>query len=340
MVRSGVHRAGEVGVVARADAVLGAPLPPGRGRDDVRQRAHGQADVRGVAGEQVAAAGAVAGEQAAAVGVPPLDLRGVDRVGDAGDVVAVLLVPAEPEDVVVGAVQDAADGGAGLRAPVGVPGGQRVAARAQPGGQVRHRAVADGAAGGVVGERVDLQEEHAGRPLVGAVRSRAALRRARRKNSSSLSTASRLLTSPDTAAIVTPTTTADAEVGDVHARGRRRRAPAPRRPSSRKLPRPRVKNATGSATRMTSGQASALSRPSSRARTGACHHEGSVEARRASRLSTTSAPVTAAQVTTTRATVRPVRRSRPRSGAVAHDVSQCSGSDRRRPAAGAGCRPG
>ena len=45
----------------------------------------------------------------------------------------------------------------------------RVAARAQPGGEVGHRAVADGAAGGVVGQRVDLQEEHAGRPLVGVV---------------------------------------------------------------------------------------------------------------------------------------------------------------------------
>ena len=91
-----------------------------------------------------------------------------------------------------------------------------MAARAQPGGEVRHRPVADGAAGGVVGQRVDLQEQHAGRPLVGAVGRAPAFRRARRKNSSSLSTASRLLTSPDTAAIVTPTTTADAEVGDVH----------------------------------------------------------------------------------------------------------------------------
>src|SRR3712207_7963869 len=52
-----VHRAGEVGVVARADAVAGAPGPPRAGRDDVRQRAHGEADVGGVAGEQVAAAG-------------------------------------------------------------------------------------------------------------------------------------------------------------------------------------------------------------------------------------------------------------------------------------------
>ena len=157
-----VHRVGEVGVVAGADAVATASAP-GPGRDDVGERAHGEADVPRIAGEQVAPARAAAGEQAAAVGVPALDLDGVGGVGDPGDVVAVLLVPAEPEDVVVGALQDRADAGAGLRAPVGVPGGQHVAARPQPGGQGGHRPVADGAAGGLVGQPVDLQEQHPGR---------------------------------------------------------------------------------------------------------------------------------------------------------------------------------
>src|SRR3712207_8543980 len=59
-------------------------------------------------------------EQAPPVGVPALDLGGVVRGRDAHDPVALLVVEAEAEQVVVGAVQDAADGRAGLRAPVGV----------------------------------------------------------------------------------------------------------------------------------------------------------------------------------------------------------------------------
>ena len=157
-----VDRVGEVGVVAGAHPVPAGPVPARTAAGHEGQRAHGQADVLGVAGEQVAAAGAVDGEQAAAVGVPALDLGGVLGVRDGDHVVAVLLVPAEPEDVVVGAVQDAADAGAGLRAPVGVPVGQLVAALAQPGGERRHVAVAHGAPRGVVAQPVDLQEEHPG----------------------------------------------------------------------------------------------------------------------------------------------------------------------------------
>ncbi len=162
----GVHGVGEVGVVARAHPVAPA-ADPGAAGHDVRQRAHRQADVGGVAGEQVAAAGAVGSEQPAPVGVPALQGGGIVGRGHPDDLVALLVVPAEADDVVVGAVQDAEDRGAGLRAPVGVPRRQHVAARAQPAGEGRHGPVPDGAARGAVPEPVDLQEEDAGRPRPG-----------------------------------------------------------------------------------------------------------------------------------------------------------------------------
>ena len=70
--------------------------------------------MRRVAGEEVAPRGAVDREQAAPVGVAALDLGRVLGVRAGHDVVAVLLVPAEAEDVVVAAVQDAAHARPGL----------------------------------------------------------------------------------------------------------------------------------------------------------------------------------------------------------------------------------
>src|SRR4051794_28281855 len=227
----------------------------------------------GVAGEQVAAAGAVTGQQSPAVGDAPLDLGRVDGVGDLHDAVAVLVVPAETGDVVVGAVQDAADRGAGLRAPVGVPGRHGVAARPQPGGERGHPPVPDGPPRGLVRQRVDLQEQHtrgqgpvAGRPLHPAAGAA--------EEHPSSSTASRLLTTPATAAIVTATSTATRRSATTTP-GTAKDSASTAAPSSRKLLSPRVKKASGSATRMTSGHTPAVSTPSSSAMTGACHHDDS-----------------------------------------------------------------
>ncbi len=160
-----VGRVGEVGDVAGGEAVPGPAAAPLRAGQQ-RQRAHGQADVRGVPGEQVAVPGAVHGEQPAPVGVGALQVGGVLRVAADHHVVAVLLVEAVAEDAGVVAVQDAADAGAGLRAPVGVPVGEPVAAGGQPGGEGGHVAVPHRAPGDVVAQAVDLQEQHPGRPVV------------------------------------------------------------------------------------------------------------------------------------------------------------------------------
>ena len=73
---------------------------------------------------------------------------------------------------------------------------------------------------------------------------------------------------------------------------------------------PKVKNATGSATRSTSGQMPAVSRPSRSAATGGCHQAGISNAL-SQASSATSAPVDTAQTSRTRATVRPVCSTRP-----------------------------
>ena len=117
--------------------------------------------MRRVAGEDVGAAGAVGVQQAAPVGVPPLQLFGVARVVGDDRRAAVLLPPAEGRHVVVGAVQQARLAGAGLRGPVGLPAAQPVGAAAQPGGEVRRVAGGQRPVQDVVGEPVDLQEEHA-----------------------------------------------------------------------------------------------------------------------------------------------------------------------------------
>ena len=161
----GVVGVGEVGVVACAEAAC-PQAAPALAREQ-RHRAHREAHVRRVAGEQVAPRRAVDREEAAPVGVAALDLGRVLGVRAGHDVVAVLLVPAEAEDVVVAAVQDAAHARAGLGAPVAVPLGERVAALAEPTGERRHVAVADRAPHRVEAQAVDLQEQHARRPVVG-----------------------------------------------------------------------------------------------------------------------------------------------------------------------------
>src|SRR4029079_7964514 len=95
--------------------------------------------------------------RAAPVALSPLDIAGVLGVRARHHVVAVLLVPAEAEDVVVAAVQDAAHARAGLRAPVAVPLGERVAALDEPTSERGHVAVADRAPHRVEAQPVDLQ---------------------------------------------------------------------------------------------------------------------------------------------------------------------------------------
>ena len=147
------HRVGpgEVGGVVPADR----PPPSQRG-------AHRQHRVRRVAGEDVGAAGAVGVQETAPVGVAPLDLFGVaGMVGDDRRA-ALLLPPAEGGHVLVGAVQEARLAGPGLRGPVGFPAAQTVDAAAHPGGESRRAAVLQRPQQDVVGEAVDLEEEHAG----------------------------------------------------------------------------------------------------------------------------------------------------------------------------------
>ena len=75
---------------------------------------------------------------------------------------AVLLPPAERRHVVVVAVQQPGLAGAGLRGPVGLPALQPVAVVVHPARERRRVAVAQRAPQHVVGEAVDLQEQHAG----------------------------------------------------------------------------------------------------------------------------------------------------------------------------------
>ena len=116
-------RVREVGVVVLAETA---------GPAAVEHRAHRQQRVRGVAGEDVRAAGAVGVQQAAAVRVAALDLGGVLRMVGDDRPAALLLPPAERRHVLVRAVQQPRLAGAGLRGPVGLPGKQPVRSAANP----------------------------------------------------------------------------------------------------------------------------------------------------------------------------------------------------------------
>jgi hypothetical protein len=124
--------------------------------------AHGQHRVRCVARQDVRAAGAVLVQQPAAVGMPAFELLRVARVVGHDRAAAILLPPAEGRHVVVVAVQQARLARAGLRGPVRLPALQPVSLLAQPARHDRRVAVAQRAAQHLVGEAVDLQEDHSG----------------------------------------------------------------------------------------------------------------------------------------------------------------------------------
>ena len=125
-----VEAVGEERAVARIRLLLGAH--PADGED------HGV----GLAGEQVAAAGAVVDEQPVAGRVAALDLRAVRRRRARHHLSGLLLDPAEGGDVLVRAEQDAGLARAGLRAQIGLPFGQPVRAAAEPAGHLGDVAVA------------------------------------------------------------------------------------------------------------------------------------------------------------------------------------------------------
>ena len=177
-----------------------------------------------------------------------------------------LLVPAEPDDAVVAPVQDPGLAGAGLRAPVGVPAGQRVRAVGRASGPAsassRHGPRVAGSAGPA---RRPAGTGHPGTAVPWSATRRRARRPARRKKISSSSIASSALTNDDR------------HRRPEHDRRRRQHAVQPdaghhreqrrhgARRAGREPPTPNVYTAIGSATRITSGHTTAASRPSSKA---------------------------------------------------------------------------
>ena len=177
----------------------------------------------------------------------------------------------------------------------------------RPGGEVRDRSVADGPARGVVG----LVRRSAGTARRGAARRRlpvgTALRRARRKNSSSLSTASRLLTRPDTVAMATARSTPTPRSSTYTREWRRQ---AEHHGANSRAAQPEGEQRERSASRYqrpgpprSAGRAAGHDRGlPPRGQIEACSHLPRAA----------SVAVTAAQVSDDAVTVRPVRRIRPR----------------------------
>ena len=236
IVRSALHRVGEVGVVARAHAVAGAPFAAAAGR---ARRAASELMVRLTCGASPVNRLPRLAPSPASSPRPSECRRSISAASSGCETRTIRsrsfsyqrnprmswLVPCRMPLTL----------GAGLRAPVGVPGGQRVAARPQPGGQRRHRPVADGAAGGVVGQRVDLQEQHAGRPVrpaVGAARPAAGAAEEQLVLVDGEQAADQARDRRDDDG----DEHRDAEVGDVRPRGSRTRSPAPRRPAAGSCP--------------------------------------------------------------------------------------------------------
>ena len=141
----------EIGRVVAADR----PAPAQRG-------AHRQHRVRGVAGEDVGATGAVRVQEAAAVGAPPLELFGIARVVGDDRRASLLLPPAEGRHVLVRAMKQPGLAGAGLRGPVGLPALQAVRSGSHPRRQVRSAVLGERALEHVVREAVDLEKRHTG----------------------------------------------------------------------------------------------------------------------------------------------------------------------------------
>ena len=149
-LRDGVG-AREVGRVVAADR----PAP-------VQRRAHRQHRVRGVAGEDVGATGAVRVQEAATIGVPPLELLGIARVVGDDRRASILLPPAEGRHVLVRAMKQSGLAGAGLGGPVGLPALQGVRSGLYPRRQVRSAVLGERPLEHVVREPVDLEKRHTG----------------------------------------------------------------------------------------------------------------------------------------------------------------------------------
>ena len=124
--------------------------------------AHGQDHLVGIAGEQIAAAGAAIGQQPGARRTAALDLGTIGRSGAGHQLPRLLLHPAERRDVLVGPEQDARLAGARLGREVRLPLDEAVAVLGDPTGQVRGVAVAHGAAQHREREAVDLEEDDPG----------------------------------------------------------------------------------------------------------------------------------------------------------------------------------
>ena len=151
---SDVVRVREVGEVVLPDAPRAVPA---------QHRAHRQQAVRGIAGDDVGAAGPVGEQQSPAVGVATLELRSVTwMVGD-DRLSAVLLPPAKGRHVVVVAMQQPGLARTCLGGPVRLPTREPVGAGLHPACHSRGISIADRAKQHVVGQAVDLEEQQARR---------------------------------------------------------------------------------------------------------------------------------------------------------------------------------
>ena len=128
---------------------------------DAGDFAGGQQGVARVAGEEVAATRTVGMEQPVAAGELCLELRHVLQRRAAHHAAPLPVPPAECDDALVVAEQDACLARAGLRGQVRLPGREPVAAPREPGREVRHPARLERGAEDRLRETVDLEEEHA-----------------------------------------------------------------------------------------------------------------------------------------------------------------------------------
>ena len=124
--------------------------------------ADGEDHVLGLAGEEVAAAGAAVHEQADAGGAPPLDLGTIRRRRAGHHRRGLLLHPAEGRDVLVRAQQDPRLAGPRLRGKIGLPFGQAMRVVRQPASHGRGVAVTHRPAEHGQREPVDLEIDDPG----------------------------------------------------------------------------------------------------------------------------------------------------------------------------------
>ena len=153
------HQHAQVVVRTDEERVPGAALAQALLR--VGHRRHGQVAAHGVAGYEVAHAGAVVGEQALAVRRTRHDLGRVGRMVGNEHPLAVLLPPAEGGYEAVVAVQDAGLTGGCLRRQQCRPFVELHLAGADPLGEERHATGTDLVGEDGLGEAVDLDDHHA-----------------------------------------------------------------------------------------------------------------------------------------------------------------------------------